>query len=154
MPKHKKGANNTRMPVMKKLPIVYAELDIGQQYGTIKEPSGPSQFKVITINDDIKTCTLKVSVKANVRIKVNDFVLIEPLTEDENKMYQVIFKYTPEQKRILEKEGRVTKIIDPSGQTESPKEEKNDGFMFEKEAKERSMAQEMELINALFVDDI
>jgi initiation factor 1A len=153
MPKKSKGGNNTRRFAIKKLPIQYADTNISQIYGTIQEVSGPSQFKVKTILDEIRTCSMTGAVKNNGRLRLGDFVLIEPLSTNENGMYIIVFRYTPDQKKVLEKEGCITKKVDPSIVKEE-EEEEDKGFVFEDEAKEKQMAKEMELINELFVDDI
>lgn len=159
MPKHKKGNNNTRRLAPKKLPIEYAEDNIAQDYGYISEVLGNCHFKINTINQEVKIASLCGTVKRNGKIKIGDLVLIEPLTDDTNAKYQVIFKYTPEQKKVLEKEGYLTQIITPAKDIKensiTPPEA---AFVFESEEKaEREssvMQKEMEIINDLFIDDI
>ena len=105
MPKHKKGNNNTRRLAPKKLPIEYAENNVAQEYGYISEVLGNCHFKINTIKNEIKTASLSGTVKRNGKIKTGDLVLIEPMTQNTDGKYQVIFKYTPDQKKVLEKEG-------------------------------------------------
>ena len=159
MPKHKKGNNNTRRLAPKKLPIEYAKTDISQYYGYISEVLGNCHFKINTINQEVKIASLSGTVKRNGKIKTGDFVLIEPLTDDTNAKYQVIFKYTPEQKKVLEKEGCLTQIINPAEKTQETIVASTEvAFVFESEEKaEREasvMQKEMEIINDLFIDDI
>ena len=156
MPKHKKGNNNTRRLAPKKLPIEYAKTDIAQEYGHISDVLGNCHFKINTIKQEVKIASLSGTVKRNGKIKTGDFVLIEPLTDDTNAKYQVIFKYTPEQKKVLEKEGYLTQITNP--QEEKINDQPEETFIFESEEKasrEASVMQkEMEIINDLFIDDI
>jgi initiation factor 1A len=159
MPKHKKGNNNTRRLAPKKLPIEYAKTDISQYYGYISEVLGNCHFKINTINQEVKIASLSGTVKRNGKIKTGDFVLIEPLTDDTNAKYQVIFKYTPEQKKVLEKEGCLTQIINPAEKTQETIVASTEvAFVFESEEKaEREasvMQKELEIINDLFIDDI
>jgi initiation factor 1A len=161
MTKHKKGNNNTRRVAPKKMPIEYAETGISQDYGYITEVLGNCHFKVNTINNEDRVASLCGTIKRNGKIKTGDLVLIEPMTDNLNGKYQVIFKYTPEQKKILENEGRLIKIVNP---TEENKENENPDevstasvFAFESAAKAATAAQlekEIEIINDLFVDGI
>ena len=159
MPKHKKGNNNTRRLAPKKLPIEYAKSDIAQEYGHISDVLGNCHFKINTIKQEVKIASLSGTVKRNGKIKTGDFVLIEPLTDDTNAKYQVIFKYTPEQKKVLEKEGCLTQIINPAEKTQETIVASTEAaFVFESEEKalkEASVMQkELEIINDLFIDDI
>ncbi len=164
MPKKHKGNNNTRRMAPKKMPIEYAEDNVAQEYGYITEVLGNCHFKITTIGNDIKVASLCGTIKRNGKIKTGDLVLIEPMTDNLEAKYQVIFKYTPDQKKILEKEGRLIKIINPETQNKeniNPEENvdnsKSSAFAFEKqekEAKEKHMEKEMEIINDLFVDGI
>jgi initiation factor 1A len=163
MTKHKKGNNNTRRVAPKKMPIEYAENNIAQDYGYITEVLGNCHFKVNTINNEDRVASLCGTIKRNGKIKTGDLVLIEPMTDNLNGKYQVIFKYTPEQKKVLENEGRLIKIVNP---TEENKENKipdevaaaaASAFAFESAAKAATAAQlekEIEIINDLFIDGI
>ena len=158
MPKHKKGNNNTRKLAPKKLPIEYAEHNIAQEYGYISDVLGNCHFKINTIKNEIKIASLSGTVKRNGKVKIGDLVLIEPMTDDTNAKYQVIFKYTPDQKKILEKEGHLVTIINPAEDNETVVAPPEEAFLFESEenaAKEANiMGKEMEIINDLFIDDI
>ncbi len=156
MPKHKKGNNNTRRMAPKKLPIEYAENNIAQEYGHITEVLGNCHFKINTINNEIKTASLCGTVKRNGKIKIGDLVLIEPMTDNTDGKYQVIFKYTPDQKKVLEKEGHLVKLINPEDNKENaePVDPVASVFAFESEIKDAQMEKEMEIINDLFIDDI
>ncbi len=156
MPKHKKGNNNTRRPATKKLPIEYAEDNIAQEYGYISEVLGNCHFKINTVKNEMKTASLCGTVKRNGKIKTGDLVLIEPMSENTEGKYQVIFKYTPDQKKVLEKEGHLVKIINPAEENKENKESEpaNSVFAFESEIKDAQMEKEIEIINDLFVDNI
>jgi initiation factor 1A len=114
MPKHKKGNNNTRRVAPKKLPIEYAKDNVAQEYGYISDVLGNCHFKINTIKNEIKTASLSGTIKRNGKIKTGDLVLIEPMTQNTDGKYQVIFKYTPDQKKVLEKEGHLSTIIIPA----------------------------------------
>lgn len=159
MPKKHKGNNNTRRTAAKKMPIEYADTNTFQEYGIITDVLGNCHFKITTIGGDTKIASLSGTIKRNGKIKINDLVLIEPLTENLSSKYQVIFKYTPDQKKVLENEGHLIKMINPDNkenkQPEDPVEAaKSASFVFESQAKEKSMEKEMEIINDLFVDGI
>jgi initiation factor 1A len=161
MPKKHKGNNNTRRMAPKKMPIEYAEDNVAQEYGYITEALGNCHFKINTIGNDTKIASLCGAIKRNGKIKTGDLVLIEPMTDNLEAKYQVIFKYTPDQKKVLEKEGRLIKIINPENKENLIPEEdvnvKSTAFAFEKqekESKEKHMEKEMEIINDLFVDNI
>jgi initiation factor 1A len=161
MPKHKKGNNNTRRMAPKKMPIEYADKSLFQEYAFIIEVLGNCHFKIKNIDGDDRIGSLCGTVKRNGKIKIGDLVLIEPLTDNLNSKFQVIFKYTPEQKKILENEGLLIKIVNPENEN---KENINPddantiamaaAFAFESKAKESQMEKEMEIINDLFVDGI
>ncbi len=157
MPRHKKGNNNTRRLAPKKLPIEYAEDNVAQEYGYISEVLGNCHFKINTIKKEIKTASLCGTVKRNGKIKTGDLVLIEPMTENTDGKYQVIFKYTPEQKKVLEKEGKLSVITNTEIETqkeEEPEDAAASAFAFESDNVEKVIQKEMEIINDLFIDDI
>jgi initiation factor 1A len=161
MPKKHKGNNNTRRLAPKKMPIEYADKSVFQEYAFITEVLGNCHFKIKNIDGDDRIGSLSGTVKRNGKIKIGDLVLIEPLTDNLNSKFQVIFKYTPEQKKVLENEGLLIKIINPENEN---KENINpddlnanamaSAFAFESQAKEAQMEKEMEIINDLFVDGI
>lgn len=163
MTKHKKGNNNTRRIGPKKMPIEYAENDISQEYGYITEVLGNCHFKINTISNENRVASLCGTIKRNGKIKTGDLVLIEPMTDNLNGKYQVIFKYTPDQKKVLENEGHLIKIVNPTDENkenEAPDElavATASAFAFESAAKKATDAQlekEIEIINDLFVDGI
>ena len=157
MPKHKKGNNNTRRLAPKKLPIEYAESKIAQEYGYIAEVLGNCHFKINTIKNEIKIASLSGTVKRNGKIKTGDLVLIEPMTENTDGKYQVIFKYTLDQKKVLEKEGHLSTIINPDKESKEKVETVDiaaTAFAFESEVNDTIMEKEMEIINDLFIDDV
>lgn len=157
MPKHKKGNNNTRRMAPKKLPIEYADKDLAQEYGIIAEVLGNCHFKVNTINNEVKIASLCGSIKRNGKVRIGDIVLIEPLTENSNGKYQIIFKYTPDQKKILEQEGHLVKIVIPDFNnidSDNDDDTPDDAFAFENEEKEKQNEKTVEVINDNFIDDI
>ena len=124
----------------------YADASIGQFYGTVEKALGNCHFTVTTINDESKCSSLSGNMKKGGRIKLTDFVLIEPLTELETGKYQIIYKYTPKEKKILEKEGHL-KVV-----KEKEQEPEEDTFCFEgeQEAYEDGALE----LDSKFVDDI
>jgi initiation factor 1A len=161
MPKKHKGNNNTRRLAPKKMPIEYADKSLFQEYAFIIEVLGNCHFKIKNIDGDDRIGSLCGTVKRNGKIKIGDLVLIEPLTDNINSKFQVIFKYTPEQKKILENEGLLIKIINPENDNNENinQEDANANamaaaFSFESHAKDAQMEKEMEIINDLFVDGI
>lgn len=154
MPPKKKGGNNTRRFAPKKLPITYAIQ--GQFYGTVEAVLGNCQFKITTETNEKRTASLSGAVKRNGRITVGDFVLLDALGDNEKGKYQIVFKYTPDQKKQLQKEGRLTTIIE----TSNIKDEKinmpsqNDIQFDTEDAKQKSLESQVELVNELFIDCI
>jgi len=149
MPKRKQGGtNNTRpkrCPIVR-MPIQYADSKMSQLYATVDKALGSCQFSVITFNGDTRLAAPRGTIQKQGRIKTNDVVLIEPLSSNENGKYQIVFCYKPEQKKILEKEGHLKKIEDPSKKEEivDPILNKmddfnidDDGFAFEGEIEAR-----------------
>ena len=124
----------------------YADASIGQFYGTVEKALGNCHFTVTTINDESKCSSLSGNMKKGGRIRPTDFVLIEPLTELETGKYQIIYKYTPKEKKILEKEGHL-KVV-----KEKEQEPEEDTFCFEgeQEAYEDGALE----LDSKFVDDI
>ena len=91
------------------------------------------------------------------KIKTGDLVLIEPITENTDGKYQVIFKYTPDQKKVLEKEGHLSTIIIPTNENQEniePVDAAAEAFAFESQVNDTIKEKEMEIINDLFIDDI
>ncbi len=129
MPKKSKGANNTRRMAPKRLPIEYADKKYDQLYGTVDSVLGECHFNVLTINKDIKRCSLKGTIKRCGRIRVGDTVLIEPFSDTE---FRIVFRYTPDQRKTLEKEGHISASLDVEKALLPDFEESDeDGFAFE-----------------------
>jgi len=156
MTKHKKGHNNTRGQG-KKLPIKYADKALSHEYGIISEALGNCHFKVNTINNETKIASLCGSIKRIGRVRSGDTVLIHPITENTDGKYQIIFKYTPEQKKILENEGHLIKIVIPTfNDIDSNNDDDNneDAFAFENDEDDKKNEKTVEVINDNFIDDI
>jgi initiation factor 1A len=159
MPKRKQGGiNNTRpkrCPI-KWMPIEYADSKVGQLYAIVDKPLGSCQFSVITLNNDTKLAAPRGTIAKQGRIRKGDWVIIEPLSTKEAGKYQIIFKYTAEQYKCLEKEGLLKKIDIP---VEEPQiiastfnvVKKDDGFCF---AGEEEDIRKMLNIDDDFIDDI
>ena len=120
----------------KPMAIRYADTKNEQQYGTINKAMGNCHFTVDTVSGETKTASTCGVIKKRGKIRSGDFVLIEPLSEDIDKKYQIIFKYSPQQKKILEKEGHL-KVIS-NVEEENKETVENDMFMFEGEEKEEN----------------
>jgi initiation factor 1A len=156
MPKHKKGCNNTRRGAPKRYPIEYANKDLGQEYGCISEALGNCHFKINTNNNETKIASLCGSIKRGGKIRIGDLVLLEPLTENSNGKYQIIFRYTPDQKKVLENEGHLVKIKIPdiSEFNSNDDDEDDDTFGFAGDEKDNQLEKTVEIINDNFIDDI
>ena len=142
-PKNKKN-NNTRNK--KTFDIVYADKDISQEYGYIEKLYGNCHFKVISIENEERVASLSGIIRKRCKVREQDLVLMEPMGDGENTKYQIIFRYTQDQKKILEKEGRLKKV-----ETEKPKVEDN-MFMFEGE--EEKLDNETKEVDEWFIDEI
>jgi initiation factor 1A len=118
MPLHNKTGKRYHR---KKLPIKYADGSLEQVYARIDKALGNCSFYVITCKEgEQKVASLSGITKKQGRAKMGDVVLIEPMSEDTNRKYQIIFKYSHDQVRILEKEGFLTAV-------EESKNVENDG---------------------------
>lgn len=144
MPHKKKKHNNTRNK--RTFDIIYADRDIGQEYGYIEKLFGNCHFKVISIENEEMVASLSGIMKKKCRVREKDLVLIEPMGSNEETKYQIIFRYTQDQKNILEKEGRLKKV-----ETEKPEVE-DSMFMFESET--GKYKDEMKEVDEWFIDDI
>jgi initiation factor 1A len=157
MPKHKKGNNNTRRMAPKRLPIEYANKDFAQEYGIIAEVLGNCHFKINTNNNETKIASLCGTIKRGGKVRIGDLVLIEPLTDNLNGKYQIIFKYTPDQKKVLEQEGHLVKIIIPEiteNFNNDDDDNMDDAFGFENDENENRNEIVVEVINDNFIDNI
>jgi len=142
MPLKKNKKNNTRSK--KNFDIIYADNDIGQEYGYIEKLFGNCHFKVISIENEERVASLSGIIKKRCKVHEWDLVLIEPVGNGENTKYQIIFRYTQDQKKILEKEGRLKKV---------EKENVEDNmFMFEGE--DEKATNETKDVDEWFIDDI
>ena len=149
MPHRKKGGtNNTRIKRVAH-ELKYPDSDNGQIVGTIDKLYGNCIFDVkLFKNGEIKKASLKGVIKKRVKIRINDLVLIEPLNEDVNKKYQIIFKYSLDQHKRLLKEG----FLNTVETVEEKNNEPEDSFMFENEIK--SYQEVVDLEDTGFIDDI
>jgi initiation factor 1A len=128
MPRQKKGGiNNTRIK-KKWVPIEYASAKNGELYGEIEEALGSCHFKVKVNNTITKVASLCGSVKKGGKVKTGDIVLIQPLSESK---YQIIFKYLPDHRKTLEKEGLISTSTKPVETTTQQQEEPSDEDNFE-----------------------
>lgn len=140
---------------IRKMPIEYAASS--QLYGYIEQVLGNCQFKIMTLDGELKTASPRNTIKKQSFLRLKDWVLIEPLSTNENGKYQIIFKYTPEQYKILEKEGCLKKPEDPYKKSQTIEMNQNinmpiidDGFTWEgEEEKKESTTLE---INDDFID--
>ena len=138
MPPKKKKFNNTRNKV--KLDIVYANNDIGQEYGYVSKLFGNCNFKVTNIQGDERYATLTGIIKKKSRVRENDLVLMEPMGEADDCKYIIIFRYTQDQKKILEKEGRLKKV-----EIEKKEVKEEELFVFENEIdKNKNQVQDLD----------
>ena len=110
MPPKKKKNNNTRNKMLKGIDIVYADSNLSQEYGYVNKTFGNCHFKVTNIHGEERVASLCGVIKKKCRVCVDDLVLMEPLSECEEGKFQIIFRYTKDQKRILEKEGQLKKV--------------------------------------------
>jgi len=138
----------------KNIEMKYADSN-GAIYGIVKQEMGNCRFKIETLNGEIKYATPEGVIKKHFKIAVDNFVLIEPISNDESSNYHIIFRYTPAQKKQLEKEGCLNKKIDPIKKEEKERLEtgiktKEDIVFGSVERVEDSL----DLINDLFIDNI
>ena len=140
----KKKINHTRNK--RTFDITYADRDIGQEYGYVEKLFGNCRFKVISIENEERIASLSGIMKKRCRVREQDLVLMEPMGDGESAKYQIIFRYTQDQKKILEKEGMLKKV-----ETEKPDEVEN-MFMFEGE--QDKAQDETKEVDEWFIDEI
>ena len=152
MPKKKQG-NNVRRFAPKQLPIEYA-VD-GQLYAIVESVHGNCHFTVMTVTNEKKVASLSGSMHKKGRVKTQDLVLIEPISEKDNGKYKIIFKYTPAQKNILEQEGKLI-FIAPVETVQPTVKVVDDNIDFEgkENIKQQIQKSEESLINEIYFDDI
>ena len=144
MPPKKKKNNNTRNK--KTFDITYADKNIGQEYGYVQKLFGNCHFKVMSIENQERVASLSGIIKKRCRVREQDLVLMEPMGDGETTKYQIIFRFTQEQKKILEKEGRLKKV-----ETEKIEVEDN-MFMFEGD--KETIENETKDVDEWFIDEI
>lgn len=147
----KQKKDKKRRFIPKKTTIQYA--DEGQCYGFIKKVVGNCSFMVVTSDELVKFASLSGNVKHSGRVKIKDIVLMESLDTNDNK-FQIIYKYSDEQVKILQKENHITKLINLMNEvkdttTTEPIVEEN--FQFADEIKVKSIVED---IDEKFIDDI
>ena len=159
MPKKKQG-NNVRRFATKQMPIEYAEP--GQSYAVVESIHGNCHFTVMLTNNEKKTASLTGSMQKKGRVKIQDFVLVEPISEKIDSKYKIIFKYTPAQKNILEQEGLLNFVVPLPVVNDGPVQliqpvlivDDNIDFEGKEDIKKKIDKSEGDLINELFIDDI
>lgn len=167
MPSRKQGGiNNTRVHKnVRKCPIIrmqlqYADKGKGELYACVKNALGSCNFNVETLNGDIRRADPLGTISKQGKIKTGDWVLIEPLSSNENGQYKIIFRYTTEQYKCLDKEGCLRKVDDLTKKEEtdvvnidSGAAREDDGFMFEGE-KRATDDGDMAIINEMFNNNL
>ena len=153
MPPHKKGAKTTRI---KRKQMIEPKDIVVPVYATVEKELGNCHFSVKCTDGQIKCASLTGSVKKYGKIRVGDFVMIQPISEDLDSKHQIVYRYTPEMKKILEKQGKIINIIDPSIQqnknTEEDEEDENISFDY------NSTRDQLKIVAELFsmaqIDDL
>ena len=148
MPPKKKKNNNTRRP-KNTIEIEYADTSIGQEYGYVDKLFGNCHFKVNSIQGEERVASLSGIMKKRCRVINGDLVLMEPMSESIDTKYQIIFRYTQDQKKILEKEGRLKKV-----EVKEQVEEDDGLYGFAFEGDEETKENENKNVDEWFIDDI
>jgi initiation factor 1A len=137
MPRKNKGQRNNDHKPKGRVQLVFNDENLkpGQLYGTIENSLGSCHFEVKTICNQTKRASLSGKIKTCSRIRLGDFVLLEQLSENEQSKYQIIFKYTPAQKKMLERDGKLGVLIDTINRSSDIIDdnipEQEDEFVFE-----------------------
>ena len=144
MPPKKKKNNNTRNKRI--FDIIYANKDIGQEYGYIEKLFGNCHFKAISIEKEERVACLTGNIKKKCRVREQDLVLMEPMGDGESTKYQIIFRYTQNQIKILKSEGKLKKV-----EIKKPEVEDN---MFIFEGEKQVVQDESKDVDECFIDEI
>jgi initiation factor 1A len=150
MPPKKKKNNNTRRP-KNTIEIQYADSSIGQEYGYVDKLFGNCHFKVNSIQGEERVASLSGIMKKRCRVINGDLVLMEPMSESIDTKYQIIFRYTQDQKKILEKEGRLKKV---EVKEETNNDDYDNFYDFEFEGENDKRNEENKDVDEWFVDKI
>lgn len=125
------------------------EPDKTQLFAVIEKELGNCHFTVKTLQDNlIYTASLSGNVKKSGRVIVGDTVLIQSLSEDGEHKYQIICKYTQDQRKMLERTGKIVRFIAEDQAQEAQEDE--DAFEFEDEAKKRADKDQLTIIQELY----
>ena len=140
---HKK---RRRGRITKPTSIEYADSEIGQRYGTVEKALGNCHFHITTLDGELKVASLSGTLKRSGRVKTGDLILMEPLTDNDDKKYKIIFKYTDKQRKTLEKEGRLKVLKDTN------EDDEEDEIAFEGD--DDTNDTNVEEVDENFIDDI
>ena len=115
----------------KNIPIKYANNELEQEYARIDKALGNCHFNVTNIKGKTRNASTCGTAKKGRRMQPGQLVLIQPLNEDLDKKWQIMFKYTPSHEKILQKEGHLKKIEELEEVSED--EDSDNNFQFEDE---------------------
>ena len=147
MPLRNKPGKKKHSP--KHIPIQYADSSNEQEYARILKALGNCHFKVTNLSQKERIVSTSGNAKKKGRIQIGQLVLIEPLSEDLESKWQIIFKYSPQHEKVLEKEGHLKTLEFEDDDDESSEEEN-----FEFEGEETNQNTNILEIDENFVDNI
>jgi initiation factor 1A len=159
------GFNNTREDKNKakrfgrKKPMVLIDdPEEGQEFAIVEKELGNCHFIVKTLNELTYTASLTGNVKKSGRVLKDDLVLIEPLTENNDGKYIIVCKYTHEQRKMLEKKGKIIKKVNNNPQQQEQVQPQDDGFVFEDDVRRETERDQLQMVEELFgmnqIDDM
>ena len=148
MPQKGRGGHNNTRHRGKPKEMIRADKSIEQKYAKITDLRGNRQFTAETIEGDKKHCSIRGALQ-RVKMRVGDLVLIEPLSDDLNGKYQIMFRYTTDQQSTLSKEGALNTVE----QEEESDDEPEEAFVFESQLKENRETNTID-IGTNFIDGI
>tara|TARA_B110000908_G_C10266009_1_gene464046 strand:- start:3383 stop:3835 length:453 start_codon:yes stop_codon:yes gene_type:complete len=133
MPKKKKRSKNCRPTKSKGL--IYANASNEEKYAKVSKSQGgkPPKFECALLNGQIRICSLpsgtarEASRNGIRKVKPDHWILVQPLSSDIDGVQEIITVYTNHQAKRLEKEGKLSIVMEDS------KEEKNIMYEDEKE---------------------
>lgn len=85
--------------------LIRADLN-GQVYGKVEKLLGSGHFEILCIDGRSRRCRIRGSMRRRCRINVHDFVIIS-LREFDDSAGDIIYKYTSDEVRILQREGEI-----------------------------------------------
>jgi translation initiation factor 1A len=95
----------------------------GQEYALVTKMFGGGRLEANCCDGKVRNCHIRGTMMKRIWIAVGDTVLVS-LRDFQDDKADVIHKYTPDEVRMLQKEGHIAERIDP-GYSSDPEKDEN-----------------------------